>query len=370
MGTASIKKTEMRNYNLQKYGVSLTEDISFPGAITHNDYPLVPGQFDDAVEEEEDVPIYLQTADTSTKMCSGKLFRRTQIKQKSISRNNGSPAQFCNRPKNQQLQQPLSSIDDMSEASSSSANTVDVTCKYRDTRHKGGSNYFVFNSYTDDAVETSPASIEGVKKSTPSDCMADENVSTVIVLKSSPFSNVLLPSGLDNLEQEHPHLSILPATNFMLPHIEPVSPNFSKMISYDCLNKLDVLLGRGHGINYYRGNRWFRKLLDCYRSSYCLAPKGDKKALCRNICSFIRLKGGRFLERLDSSQDPFLAKSTSSTNVYGTKAGLENSFWYECGDSKALSKIGQNLREGHATLVRKTIKRSMTSSRKNETEST
>jgi hypothetical protein len=178
-------------------------------------------------------------------------------------------------------------------------------------------------------------------------------------LGSSSHSRVILPSALEeNMEQEHPHLAILPNNNIMLPPVEPVKSNTTTMISYGSLTRFDVLLGRGHGTNYYRGNRWFRKILDCYRNAYCLAPKGEKKLICENICNFIRLKGGRFLERFDAPSVPALTHPNIALAI-GNKVSLDSSLWYECGDSKAQAKIGQNLREGHANMMRQTLKQSL-----------
>lgn len=92
----------------------------------------------------------------------------------------------------------------------------------------------------------------------------------------------------------------------------------------------DVLLGRGGLTNTNPGNIKFRKLVSKYRVHYCTAPKGDKGALARYLCNYVRAMHGRFLAK--ASDGPA---------------------WYEVGDEKAVSKCGQALREGTAEFNRK-----------------
>jgi len=92
----------------------------------------------------------------------------------------------------------------------------------------------------------------------------------------------------------------------------------------------DVLLGRGGLTNTNPGNIKFRKLVSKYRAHYCTAPKGDKGALARYLCNYVRAMNGRFLSK--ASEGPG---------------------WYEVGDEKAVSKCGQALREGTAEFNRK-----------------
>ena len=66
--------------------------------------------------------------------------------------------------------------------------------------------------------------------------------------------------------------------------------------------------------------------------AYCTAPKGDKGALSRYLCNFVRSNHGRFLRKEDG-----------------------DGHWYEVGDEKAVSKCAQALREGTAALIRRAI---------------
>lgn len=95
----------------------------------------------------------------------------------------------------------------------------------------------------------------------------------------------------------------------------------------------DVLMGRGGLTNTNPGNIRFRNLISSHRIHYCTAPKGDKGALARYICNYVRAMGGRFL-----AKDPSNPKSEA---------------WYEVGDDKAVMKCGQALREGTAEFNRK-----------------
>ena len=85
----------------------------------------------------------------------------------------------------------------------------------------------------------------------------------------------------------------------------------------------DVLLGRGGTSNRNQGNLYFRQLISYYRCFYHVLPKGSKGQLSRNICNYVRLSGGRFLE----------------------KRRRHDKYWYECGDARALAKCSQALRE-------------------------
>jgi hypothetical protein len=96
------------------------------------------------------------------------------------------------------------------------------------------------------------------------------------------------------------------------------------------IHENDVLLGRGGLTNTNPGNIKFRKLVSKYRVHYCTAPKGDKGALARYLCNYVRAMNGRFLAK--APDDPS---------------------WYEVGDEKAVSKCGQALREGTAEFNRK-----------------
>ena len=66
--------------------------------------------------------------------------------------------------------------------------------------------------------------------------------------------------------------------------------------------------------------------------AYCTAPKGDKGALSRFLCNFVRASEGRFLRRDENSRS-----------------------WFEVGDEKAVMKCGQALREGTAEIIRKVV---------------
>jgi hypothetical protein len=99
------------------------------------------------------------------------------------------------------------------------------------------------------------------------------------------------------------------------------------------IGESDVLLGRGGLTNTNPGNIKFRAMVSKFRMAYCTAPKGDKGALARFLCNYVRSKKGMFLRRHEKDKS--------------------NSFWYEVGDEKAVLKCGQALREGTAELVKR-----------------
>lgn len=114
-----------------------------------------------------------------------------------------------------------------------------------------------------------------------------------------------------------------------------------------------------------KGNVWFRKLMERYRNAYCTAQKGQKSLLARNLCNYVRLNGGRFLEQFDDNAEhdhKVAHASTSTTSSSGNKKCdvlFRNTIWYECGDVRAHAKVGQTLREGIASIVRETLKRNL-----------
>jgi hypothetical protein len=108
------------------------------------------------------------------------------------------------------------------------------------------------------------------------------------------------------------------------------------------VKETDVLLGRGGLTNTNPGNIKFRQLVSKYRMAYCTAPKGDKGALARFLCNYVRFQKGRFL-RSDCRLD--------------RKAKC----YYEVGDEKAVMKCGQALREGTSELVRRVVRGAVSS---------
>jgi hypothetical protein len=118
----------------------------------------------------------------------------------------------------------------------------------------------------------------------------------------------------------------------MVPKMDPTPPddNMEFPVEAHQIKPQDVLLGRGGMTNTHLGNIKFRELVAKYRMAYCTAPKGDKGALARYLCNFVRSKHGRFLRK----EEP-------------------NGEWFEVGDEKAVGKCGQALREGTAALIRR-----------------
>jgi hypothetical protein len=111
------------------------------------------------------------------------------------------------------------------------------------------------------------------------------------------------------------------------------------------LRDRDVLMGRGGLTNQNVGNIWFRDLISHYRLAYCTVAKGQKRQLAVNIRNFVRTCSGRFLESAKNDKK-----------------------WYECGDDRAVLKIGQALREGTAVAIRKLLGKSDSTDGDNDRE--
>ncbi len=86
---------------------------------------------------------------------------------------------------------------------------------------------------------------------------------------------------------------------------------------------LDVVNGRGQGIQRLPGNVMFRKLVSAHKRTYALAPKTHKVTVSKGIVTALRQVGTKFLE-------------------FDLKTGC----YHDIGDEKAVSKTGQALREG------------------------
>jgi hypothetical protein len=78
------------------------------------------------------------------------------------------------------------------------------------------------------------------------------------------------------------------------------------MIFTDSLKDVDVLCGRGNGINNMPGNVKFRKLVDEHRRDYTLAPRHSKVNIAKRIVDKVDATGGRFLT-FDSNANDWVA---------------------------------------------------------------
>jgi hypothetical protein len=126
---------------------------------------------------------------------------------------------------------------------------------------------------------------------------------------------------------EHPNVILIPHTDVSpgqrLPMVQYVERDLRHPVLAPFRTE-DVFLGRGGFCNQQRGNLSFRALIAAYRDAYHALPKFGKGQLARNVCNYVRLSGGRFLE---------LRRDNRTAQ------------WYECGDDRAQAKCSQALRE-------------------------
>ena len=135
------------------------------------------------------------------------------------------------------------------------------------------------------------------------------------------------------LLSHHPNAALIPLSDIRLYERLPIMKFVPRddmcvgpVLYPDEIRPPDVLLGRGGTSNRNLGNLYFRQLISYYRDSYNTVRKGQKGQLARNICNYIRLSGGRFLEKRNHT--------------------IRNeNHWYECGDDRAQAKCAQALRE-------------------------
>jgi hypothetical protein len=60
---------------------------------------------------------------------------------------------------------------------------------------------------------------------------------------------------------------------------------------------LDILCGRGNGVNNTDGNVRYRKLIEQHRAAYVVAARRAKAMIAKRVVSMIHDSGGRFLRR-------------------------------------------------------------------------
>ena len=92
----------------------------------------------------------------------------------------------------------------------------------------------------------------------------------------------------------------------------------------------DILLGRGGRSNQHAGNEWFREFVQLYRPTYHRIEKFNKMQLATNLVNYVRHCGGRFLQQVKTT---------------GTTTPQPLSVWFEVGDVRARVKCSQCLRE-------------------------
>eukprot|EP00977_Amphora_coffeiformis_P011227 scaffold2702_cov168-Amphora_coffeaeformis.AAC.7 len=94
----------------------------------------------------------------------------------------------------------------------------------------------------------------------------------------------------------------------------------------------DILLGRGGRSNHHAGNEWFREFVQLYRPTYHRIEKFNKMQLATNLVNYVRHCGGRFLQQV---------KITTPTATVPQPLSV----WFEAGDVRAREKCSQCLRE-------------------------
>jgi hypothetical protein len=125
-------------------------------------------------------------------------------------------------------------------------------------------------------------------------------------------------------------------------HPSLASKNKTSEVIYD-IRDADVLCGRGAPSNYHAGNKYFRKLVNQFQSSYIAARRIDKPEIATHIVDLVRERGGRFLKR---------------TKMQGV--GPSGHFaWQDIGEQRSYEKACQALREGAPELRRKLASKEM-----------
>lgn len=99
------------------------------------------------------------------------------------------------------------------------------------------------------------------------------------------------------------------------------------MTTTTTVTNIDVINGRGMGVQNHDGNIFFRKFVCAHKKTYAQAPKADKVKISKGVVAVLRQVGSRFLE-----------------------FDINTGCWNDIGDEKALSKTSQALREGQTKI--------------------
>lgn len=97
--------------------------------------------------------------------------------------------------------------------------------------------------------------------------------------------------------------------------------------------ELDVINGRGQGVQRHPGNMKYRNVVYLNKGLYAKCPRSDKSKISKGIVAAIRQVGGRFLE-------------------FDEASGVYN----DIGDKKAYEKTSQALREGQSKIKKQMYK--------------
>lgn len=120
-------------------------------------------------------------------------------------------------------------------------------------------------------------------------------------------------------------------------------------------NDRDILCGRGALMIWHPGNKHFRRLVQTHRQRYFFSRRQEKKKIASQIIEEVRIHGGRFLR-----------KSQSSDNLN------EINVWVEIDEERAYQKVCQALREGAPEIRKqwrnKPTSRGASSSKREETK--
>ena len=136
-----------------------------------------------------------------------------------------------------------------------------------------------------------------------------------------------------HVPHHHSHPASLPLPPHAIHHHPPPPP--LPIVEYITdIHPEDVLSGRGGATNSHSGNRSFRAMVKEHQEEYLQAKKRDKPSVAAVIVEKIRLRGGRFLRRLDDHPG-------------------EISVYVDIGDERAREKTCQALREGAPELRRR-----------------
>ena len=135
-------------------------------------------------------------------------------------------------------------------------------------------------------------------------------------------------------------------------NVIPIDQSGEKRIPSCEITENDVLCGRGGDIIFHPGNEKFRKIVEDKRLLYFAARYREKRMIAKSVVEEIRglSPRGRFLAQIE---------------LPGRKRGRRKPlvlFWQEVGDSKAIEKAAQALRE-NAPMIKTQMKRCLPSAR-------
>ena len=84
-------------------------------------------------------------------------------------------------------------------------------------------------------------------------------------------------------------------------------------------SELDILIGRGRGVDNHRGNIYYRKVVESFRKQYeTISQKGDKTKFIRDVVAIMYDNGHQFVKKVKDDPNPTSRSGSAATTTSST----------------------------------------------------